>query len=295
MRTKLELIAILLVLFICAVYLIWSIIFITNDYMFKNIVYKSNNFVLERMQKGKKDSTVLVYANGWNISVDAKDKVYLHDPIATLPKAEIKLLASEGKEKYEILFGFYPFEASGLNDPSIELAKFLNENYAGRKIILLGHSKSAVHFANAAKWLDANGSDCKTILISPPFGGVNSDDVNLGKLNKLQSFLYRRFIVKHKVNDDITKGSYFLENIADFSGLSSREVYLIRSKVSSEDKSLINQFFVFLDSKLEIEGDGMIGYEEQKCPYDCKEISIIANHQSASQVAIKELIKRKIL
>lgn len=283
-----------LVLLCIIVDVIWRSIFVCKGYKMKDIQYKTNNLIIQKLRKGR-SNTLVVLGNGWNVSVDNKNYITQHDPFFLLPKGEVKLL-SEGNREYEIISAYFPFECNGIEESGIELAKYINKNYKNYKIILLGHSKSAIQFANLSKWLDTKGNVVKIICVSAPFGGVISDEENLSKLNWLEKKLYRKIIVPHKVNDDITKNSNFLENVADYSGLFSRDVYLVRSMVNPHILSPINNFLYYFDNKLGINGDGVVGFNEQyyRCGWT-DHIIVDWCHKDSMKKAIKELKKQRVL
>lgn len=163
-------------------------------------------------------------------------------------------------------------------------------------VILLGHSKSGVCFANACKALKATGNEVKIITVSSPYGGVKSDSENLQKLNGLLKMLYPKIIISHKTNHDITKGSSFLNDIADFSGLEERQFYSIKSKLPSKTYNPMELLFKWIDMKFQINGDGIVGFKEQSVPIqNCIEFTIEATHQASMQKAIKLLKEKKIL
>ena len=289
----------LVVILVLAISLaILSNIFVVKGQLLKHIVYKSENLIIQVLKKRKgapEEKTLVVLGNGWNVSVDENDRVVKHDPFFLLPKAEVKLLQEKG---YEIITAYFPFECSGINQSGWELARLIDREYKGYKVILLGHSKSGVCFANLSKWLEADGKDATIITVSAPYGGVKSDEENIEKLNTVQQWIYSKMIIPHKTNDDVTKGSTFLLRVADFSGVATRNFYCVRSLLPEEASLFdpITNALRWVDKKLEINGDGMVGFEEQQPPLvPKKEFIIGASHQSSMQKAIKLLLKEGIL
>lgn len=285
------------VLFIILIVL--SNIFIVKGEFLEHIVYKSKNLIVQLLEKGEEaqeEKTLVVLGNGWNVSIDENDRVVKHDPFFVIPKEEVKLLHKKG---YEIITAYFPFECLGLNQSGWELAQFINQKYNGYKVILLGHSKSGVCFANLSKWLKADGQDVTIITVSAPYGGIKSDKQNKEKLNTIQQWIYSKIIIPHQTNEDITKGSLFLLEIADFSGLSTRNFYCIKSLIPDETSLLfdpITYALKWVDKKFQINGDGMVGFEEQQPPFvPKKEFVIRASHQNSMQRAIKKLLKEHIL
>lgn len=285
------------VLLVCMVifviiYIVWRSIFQCKGYHMKGILYNSQELIVQCLKSGT-SNTVIVMGNGWNVSVDRNSRITKHDPIFLIPKKELELL-KEGKEDYNIITTYFPFECSGIDNSAAELAYFLNKYYYGYNIILLGHSKSAVQFAQMLNYL--NGRNLKLIFVSPAFGGVISDEKVMSTLGILDRIMYRLIFVPHKVNEDITKGSFFLREVADFSKISEHESYLVRSKVWKKPFNIINNYLLHMDRKLGILGDGIIGYEEQYCDVKWKrEFTVYASHSDSMAVAIQELEDISIL
>ena len=276
------------------VYIFWRCIFQCKGYKMKNILYKNNNLILQRLKKGR-TKTLIVMGNGWNVSIDNNCRITKHDPIFQIPKSDLKLLRDAMRD-YEVITAYFPFECEGIDQSAKVLANFLNHNYCDYNIILLGHSKSGAQFAQTLNYLKRNEKDVKLILVSPAFGGVISDEEIMSTLGVLDRIIYRTIFVPHKVNDDITKGSYFLTKVADFSEISRHEAYLVRSRVTHKPLDLINNYLLHLDRKLSINGDGIIGYDEQY--YDTKwtkEFSVIASHNNSMALAIKKMKDLSIL
>ena len=271
-------------------------IFVFRGQYLEDILYKSKNLLIQKLEKSKHQEgrkTLVVLGNGWNTSVDSNNKVTTHDPFFLLPKTEVRLLSGKN---YEIITAYFPFESLGLNQAGWELAQFINNQYKDYRIILLGHSKSAVCFANASKWLEANGLNATIITVSAPYGGVNSDKENCQRLNAFQQWLYPKIIVSHRTNDDITKSSPFLLKTADFSGVSTRNFYCVKSILPEKSINPIDLVLEWVDSKFEIEGDGIVGWQEQKPPIKPdKEFVVKKSHQGSMQEAIKILKKEGIL
>lgn len=292
-----EITSIFLLVFI-SIFAVLKKIFVFKGEHLKDIIYKSDNLIVQTLKKGNKKhgKKIVVLGNGWNVSVvDKNDRVTKHDPFFLLPKAEVKLL--EGRKDCEIITTYFPFECSGIEQASWELAQLLNDKYEGYEIILLGHSKSGVCFANCSKWLHADGENATIITVSSPYGGVKSDKENLQKLNEFQQWLYPKIIVSHRTNNDITIGSHFLMERADFSGLSTRNFYCVKSLLL--EKTSLNPIEIALkwvDHKLDINGDGIVGFAEQTPPIEAKkEFVVKTSHQGSMQEAIKLLKKEGIL
>ena len=275
-------------------YIIWRCIFQCSGCKMENVLYKNNNLIIQKLKKGRA-KTLIVMGNGWNVSLDDNNRITKHDPIFQIPKGDLKLLYG-CMRNYEVITAYFPFECEGIDQSAEVLADFLNHNYCDYKIILLGHSKSGTQFAQTLNYLERDKKDVKLILVSPAFGGVKSDEEIMSTLGFFDRIIYRTIFVPHKVNDDITKGSHFLTEDADFSELSKHEAYLVRSRVAHKPLDLINNYLLHLDRKLSINGDGIIGYDEQY--YDTKwtqEFSVIASHNNSMALAIRKMKDLSIL
>lgn len=284
----------IILLVIIGTLVILKSIFVWKGEKLKRIAYKSNNLIVQTLDKGEKSKrTLLVLGNGWNVSVDKYDRVTKHDPFFLIPKKETKLLTGNG---YEIITAYFPFECDGLDQSGQELAQFINTHYQGYQVILIGHSKSGVCFANLSKWLEADKEDRTIITVSAPYGGVKSDKDNLKKLNDIEKAIYPKIIVPHQTNDDITMNSRFLENVADFSGLETKNFYSVKSILPKKPSDPVAILLKWADNKFEIEGDGMVGFKEQEPPIKPKEEFVVrASHQASMQEAIKLLKEKGIL
>ena len=273
---------------------IWRCIFQCSGYYMNNILYKSSNIIIQKLKEGRA-KTLIVMGNGWNVSLNDNDRVTKHDPIFMIPKKELKLLIG-GNADYEVLTAYFPFECEGIDQSARELADYLNHNYCDYKIILLGHSKSAAQFAQTLNYLEKDVKDVKLIFVSPAFGGVISDEEVMSNLGLFDRIIYRLIFVPHKVNEDITKNSYFLTKVADFSKISKYEAYLVRSRINRKPFDLINNYLLHLDRKLLILGDGIIGYNEQYCDADwTQKLCVEASHNNSMALAIQKLKDLSIL
>lgn len=281
------------IIFICG-FLIWRYIFQYTDYHMKDVLYKSSNLIIQKLKEGK-SKTLIVMGNGWNVSINDKNRITKHDPIFKIPKKELKLLIRENVD-YEVITAYFPFECEGIDQSAKELANYLNHNYCDYKIILLGHSKSAAQFAQALNYLKRDEKQVKLIAVSPTFGGVISDEKVISTLGLFDRIIYRLIFVPHKVNNDITKGSDFLTKVADFSKISKYESYLVKSRINCKPFDLINYYFLHLDRKLLILGDGIIGYNEQYCDADwTQKFCVEASHNNSMALAIRMLKDLSIL
>lgn len=277
-------------------YVIWRCFFQCYGYRMKHIIYKSQDLILQKLHEGK-SKTLVIIGNGLNVSLDENNVIIEHDPIFRIPKKECKLLL-KGDKDYEVISAYFPFECSGINESSKELASYLNCNYLDFKIIFLAHSKSAAQFAQTLCFLNSKRADdvLKLVFISPAFGGVVNDEEVMSKLGFIDRVIYRNVFIYHKVNEDIRRGAIFLKEDSDFSKISEHEAYLIRAIIQHRFFDLVNSYLLHLDKRLSINGDGIIGYDEQYCDVKWSKIfQIKANHNSSMIVALRLMKDLSIL
>ena len=68
-------------------------IFVWKGERLKNVAYKSINLIVQTLKKGSANKkTLVVIGNGWNVSVDANDRVTEHAPFFLIPNDEVQLL-----------------------------------------------------------------------------------------------------------------------------------------------------------------------------------------------------------
>ncbi len=264
---------------------IWRCIFQCNGYQMTDIIYKSQNIILQRVKKGD-SKTLIIFGNDGNVSVDRANLIIKHDINFSIPKRQIKYLLHEQRKKtdYEIICSYFPFECQGIDSSARDLAEYLNQNYSDYKIILLGHTKSAIQFAQSLNYLNRSAMDIMLILVSPAFRGVLNYKETISALNFIEKMVYKILFVPHKVDWDIVKGSNFLKKIANFSKISSCETYLIRSCVIFKKYHPINNYFFYIDNKLNIDGDGKVGLVEQIYPYVHFKMSLLVRTYNSNSM-----------
>lgn len=257
----------------------WRTIFVCNGKHIDDVVYKSPNLIIQEIQNG--DKNLIIIGSGYSLSLDNKNKIIHHDPFMIFPDVDFPNVT--------IMSVFYPFESSGLEDSGKELSNFINsisQNYDS--ITLIGHSKCGVCFANAAKWIDFD--NLEIITISTPFYGthfVNKKEV-FQKSNLFEKFIYSLAFSNHAVDKDIIPNSTFIQN-ADYSGLEKCKHINIISECPKDSKALSDIFFNYIDTRLQICGDGIVPKESQLFSYpNTIEISIKATHATSFKIGTKK-------
>lgn len=255
--------------------------------MIENVVYKSRNLIINIAKTGGKRLVIL--GSGYSMSLDKDDRVLKCDPLMILPS--MKYFG----ENTTVISVFYPFETEGLEQAGKELSSFINsELNEFIEVILIGHSKCGVCFANAAKWMKRK---CIISTISAPFEGtpiVEQEDF-LDKCNWLEKKVYRRVFSNHKVDQDIGINSEFIKN-ADYSGLINHHFINIISHCPKKTINPVAMYLIAMDSK-GIYGDGISPLESQKISVNSKvrvNIGIQAVHSNSlgkGLELIKEILK----
>lgn len=182
----------------------------------KNVLYKTQNVLLTGIDMDSKNrQTAFIICEGVSMSIDRYNVPYKWDPYLSIPnKKEYK-----GILDGNILSMYFPFECEGLEQAGMELAKYINEQMEEYdQIVAIGHSKSGVCNANMARMLKRK---CGLVFVSVPFDGTIMTDKTAvrAKVTRPEYAIYERYYNQHPVDLDIEPDSYFLTEVADFSGV----------------------------------------------------------------------------
>lgn len=277
MREKIIIFILITIVLILVIFL--RTIFVRNGKLLENVVYKSSNLIIQKIRTGNRN--LIIIGSGYSLSIDNNNRITYHDPFMIFRNIDIK--------NATIMSIFYPLEASGLEESGKELSNFINsisKDYDN--ITLIGHSKCGVCFANATKWIAFD--NLKIITISAPFYGtpfVNKKDV-FQKSNLFEKFIYSLTFSNHAVDKDIIPNSNFIQN-ADYSGLEKCKHINIISECPKASKALSDIFFNYVDTKLNLSGDGVIPRRSQYLSYpNTIEILIKANHATSFKIGTKK-------
>lgn len=230
-------------------------IFVTKGEILKNVEYKSNNLIVHTAKQGEKENLVIL-GSGYSLSINEQKQIVNHDPLMIFPSMK------EYQEDTTVMSIFYPFECEGLEESGKELSDFINskiEEY--NEIILIGHSKCGVCFANAAKRINPK---VNIVTISAPFAGTPVADrkAMLKKCNWLEGKIFEFIFSNHEVDKDIRPNSEFIKN-ADYSGLEYHRNINIISTCPQKISNPLDMILVYVDKK-GVSGDGIVPKASQK-------------------------------
>lgn len=106
----------------------------------------------------------------------------------------------------------------------------------------------------------------------------------------LEAEIFCKIFIDHKVNDDVTIGSEFIQN-ADYSGLKNHNHINIISVCPETDSNILDFLLIYIDKK-GVNGDGIVPYESQKLQYETtREIKVEAIHATSMEKALDEIKK----
>lgn len=258
----------------------------------KEVLYKTYNVLLVSIRRTENTDTVFVICEGCSMSVGDKNELYKYDPFLTIPD-ENEYQELEG----DIIEMYFPFECQGLEEAGIDFSHYINYNMKKYKnIILIGHSKGGVCFANMARMLDRM---TKMLFVSTPFKGtIMTDPEKMEKiLCKPEYKLYRIYYYQHIVDLDIMPGSYFMRT-ADFSGVKNHTCINVISQ-NVHIRTPMDLGCKYLNSKLGYEhGDGIVDLESQEYIHEIapvKKVYIDATHANSLKRLISKNRNRYII
>ena len=276
MKKKKIIIFTLLLILIGLIFLVRTT-FVKEGDVLQNVVYRSENLVVHVAKEGTNEKLVIL-GSGYSLSINEQNKITNHDPLMIMPSTK------EYRDNTTVMSIFYPFECKGLEEAGKELSIFVNEiakEYD--EIILIGHSKCGVCFANAAKWIQQTVT---IATVSTPFNGTLIADRKtiLEKLGFFEKIAYTLIFSDHQVDKDIIPESNFIKN-ADYSGLQEHHHINIISTCPSKTLNPIEWFLIYLDKKY-VNGDGIVPEMSQKLTLDqTTEKNIKATHATSLQKA----------
>lgn len=266
---------------------------VIKDIDITTVLYKTPNALLINTRRNEGEDRAFIIAEGCSMSVNDYNKPYAWDPFLTIPNEK------EYKElKGDIIQMYFPFECRGLYESEKDLSYYINFNMKKYKdIVLIGHSKGGVCFADMARMLERKTA---MLFVSSPFlGTIVTDAEKLRhKLNRVEYGVYWKYYSQHLVDLDIMSNSYYLKN-ADFSGVKNHMAF----NIISECKSIYSPLDLgckYLNSRLGFEhGDGIVDTKSQKAISQIcstvKNIYIDASHANSLQRLVSKNRYRYII
>ena len=267
----------LIAIIVITIIIIMRSIFVTKMQELEKVIYSTNNLIMHIAKQGKTKRLVIL-GSGYSLSIDKQNQIVSHDPLMILPSMK------GYSDDTTVVSIFYPFECEGLEEAGKELAEFINSKLVDwNEIILIGHSKCGVCFANAAKWIE---SKVTIVTVSAPFSGTPIADREsiLKKLNWLEKVAYSLIFSNHEVDKNIMPNSEFIEN-ADYSGLQKNNHINVISICPTKSLNPIEMFLMYMDKY--VDGDGIVPKESQELQFDTTNTKRIeATHATSLQKSI---------
>lgn len=254
--------------------------FVREGQVLEDVVYQSENLIIHVAKEGTSQRLVIL-GSGYSLSIDEKNKIVNHDPLMILPSMK------EYSNTTTVMSIFYPFECKGLEEASKELAYFVNKKVKEYdEIVLIGHSKCGVCFANAAKWIEP---EVTIVTVSAPFTGTPIADRKtiLEKLSFTEKMVYSLIFSDHNVDKDIVPDSEFMKK-ADYLGLKKHYYINIISTCPSKSLNPIDLILMYMDRKY-VNGDGIVPEISQNLTFNqtnSKTKRIEATHATSLEKSI---------
>lgn len=193
----------------------------------KMMEFVSRNILLCRIQQKIDTDTLFIICDGMSMSVNEHNIITDKDPFLTIPDEKEYLNRLDG----DVVAMYFTFSCKGLEKAGRDLAGYIEDcaNLKYKNIILIGHSKAGVCFANAARWFK---SKVCIMCVSAPFrGNILADKEEMEKRLSEKSYkIYMKYFNNHLVDREIIPMSDFLRN-ADFSGITKHHCINIVSKI----------------------------------------------------------------
>ena len=199
---------------------------VIDNMRINTVLYKSSNLLLLGLRNNESDIAFIV-CEGLSMDVNDENFICQWDFGMSIPTQK-----EYPEFKGDILLMYFPFDCEGLENAGEELASYINWNmYMYKNIILIGHSKAGVCFANMARLLERRTT---MMFISAPFLGTKIvEPAEVARyLNFIEYSIYDKVYSKHNVDIDIMRGSNFIRN-ADYSGVKNHKCINVISEIKS--------------------------------------------------------------
>ena len=184
----------------------------------KTVLYKTTNVLLLGITNYEYQDRAFIICEGFSLSVNGQNHPCQWGKNLTIPD-EREYARLPGN----IIAMYFPFECQGLQQAGEDLAFYINENMRRYKhVVIIGHSKAGVCIANMARMLKRKVT---LMTVSAPFKGTDMADIEKVKerLSKTEFNIFKYYYNQHPVDLDIMPNSYFLKNVADFSGVEKQK------------------------------------------------------------------------
>lgn len=279
--------AIATVLAILVGYIVMKQIFVMKGDKAGEILYKSDNVILQVLEQNKNAQNVVILGEGYSESVNEEGIITHCDPLMLKPNTNLF------NQDTQVIYVYYPFDVEKqqerLGIAGKEISSYINKNlkdYEEENIVVIGHSKCGVCFANMAQWLNRK---ITIVTISAPFKGTIVADKSLfkEKMNYFEFSIYNIMFSNHQIDKDIITGSYFLEQ-ANYDGLANQNHINIVSTCKKKSNNLIDNILAYINDKYSINGDGIVPLESQLMEHENTiQIFIDASHATSTEKGIE--------
>ena len=249
------------------------------------VLYKTPNTLLLGLRNKSSDIAFIV-CEVTSMSVDDENHPCKWGKHLTIPsRKEYNLL------KGDVITMYFPFECKGLQQAGEDLAFYINENMkCYKRIVIIGHSKAGVCIANMARMLIRKSV---LIFVSAPFEGTklaDSEEVKK-RVTKTEFGIYDKYFNQHPVDLDIIPNSYFLKEVADFSGVTRHTCVNIISECVGIH-SVEDIIFKYIAFRMGYEhSDGIVSVSSQKAlseSYQMRTMEIDASHANSLKKVLEK-------
>lgn len=252
--------------------------------------FLSQNVALCRIQEKVGTDTLFILGEGMSMTIK-ENEVIEHDPFLSIPDNNEFVDRLNG----DVVEMYFMFSCKGLNAAGKDLAGYI-ENCANLKyknVVLIGHSKASVCFANAARWFKGK---IGIIFISSPFKGTsiaNKEEMKK-RMSEFEYRIYSKYFKDHQVDRDIIPNSEFLCN-ADFSGV-KKHICLNIVSILETVNSLEDVGCNYLSKVLNLgKSDGIVTKTSQEALNCSRTIYINASHANSMKRTLSMNLDKYVL
>lgn len=222
-------------------------------------IHRFRDVHIVQVSEGNPSAPIVIVGNGNSVSFDPNGHVACHDP---LHYPRHTTLGEYGN--CTVYDAYFPQNCDGLYEAAKQIADFVNNLPADRKVVLNGHSKCGCCFIMAAAHIQRS---CSIVSVSSPLRGTPVADLEefQEKLSsRLLKWLYLSIFSDHRVDRDIIPGSDFLSKLAGIlPQVNNRHhLNLVVSKCAFSFNPLDFALWL-LDKWMGIDGDGIVPYTSQ--------------------------------
>lgn len=266
---------------------------VTKGTYIEIVEFRSQNIIICRTQQKKDTDTLFIICEGTSIRMNESNYILDNDPFLKMPDEKEYSKRLDG----DVVSMYFTFECKGLNQSGKDIAEYI-ENCANLKyknVILIGHSKAGVCFANAARWIK---SKVTIICVSAPFKGTIIADKEAMKkrLSEISyTKIYMKYFSNHLIDREVIPNSDFLQN-ADFSGVNKHVCVNVISKIKNI-KGIYDLTCKCIGKMayLEQESDGIVTCASQDALKNAINLYVNASHATSMKRILSMKVSEYIL